>query len=94
MGDYFKARLRDLAGRVPGIRQVRGLGLILGLELDFPGGGVIADLMRKGFLVNCTSDRVLRFIPPLIVTEGEIDRLIPVLAEVLTEHAAKAGGPA
>ncbi|MBU2552491.1 MAG: aspartate aminotransferase family protein [Proteobacteria bacterium] len=87
VGAYFKTLLQKLAGRHDFIRQVRGRGLILALQLDFPGGGAVKALMDRGFLVNCTQDTVLRFLPPLIITEAEVDRLMPVLEEVLVAEA-------
>ncbi|RLC22990.1 MAG: acetylornithine transaminase [Deltaproteobacteria bacterium] len=85
VGKYFRGRLEDLAGRHECVREVRGMGLILGMELDRPCAPVVSRCMAEGFLVNCAQERVLRFIPPLIVTEAEIDRLITVLDRILGE---------
>ncbi|MEW6264997.1 MAG: aspartate aminotransferase family protein [Thermodesulfobacteriota bacterium] len=90
-GEYFQARLNDLAGRHSFIRRVKGRGLILGLDLAFPGAGVLQDLMARGFLINCTHDTVLRFLPPLTVTRAEIDLLLPALEEVLVAAARVEG---
>jgi acetylornithine/succinyldiaminopimelate/putrescine aminotransferase len=90
VGGYFKSRLMDLANRYEFIKSVRGRGLILGLELAFPGGDIQKDLMKKGFLVNVTRDTVVRFVPPLIITEAEVDLLMPALEASVTEAAAKA----
>jgi len=89
VGVYFREKLIELAGKYDFIRTVRGRGLILGLELAFPGAGVLKELMGRGFLINCIQDNVLRFVPPLIITEVEIDRLLPVLEEVLIHQAAE-----
>jgi acetylornithine aminotransferase len=88
-GAYFQDRLRQLAGRKDYIADVRGMGLIWGLELTFPGGPVVGDLMRRGFLINCTQDRVLRFLPPLIVSPAEIDLLMPALEAAIDDAAPK-----
>ncbi len=88
VGDYFKSKLRELADRYDFVKEVRGQGLILGMELTFPGAGVVKEIMRRGFLINCTKDTVLRFLPPLIITKADVDRLLPVLEEVLTVEAA------
>jgi len=88
-GGYFKEKLIELAEKYEFIREVRGRGLILAMELIFPGGGVLKELMGRGFLINCIQDNVLRFVPPLIITEAEIDRLLPVLEEVLVHQAAE-----
>lgn len=82
VGDYFKGRLEELAGRYGFVKEVRGLGLILGMELDRAGGPVVNACMEKGFLINCTQEKTLRFIPPLIVGKGEVDRLIEALEEI------------
>lgn len=85
VGSYFRERLEELGKRYGFIRDVRGLGLIWGLELDRPGAPVVEGCMKKGFLINCIQDRVLRFIPPLIVKKEEIDLLIRALHEVMDE---------
>jgi acetylornithine aminotransferase len=85
VGEYFKQRLLDLKDRYPFIREVRGRGLILGIELDFPGTEVVAKCQEKGVLINCTAEKVLRFLPPLIVTTKEVDLLIENLEIVFTE---------
>ena len=83
VGGYFKQRLEALTEKYDFIKGVRGLGLILGLELDFPGKSIVDGCMKEGFLINCTQDRVLRFVPPLIVTEAEIDLLVDALDRIL-----------
>ena len=79
MGEYFKERLLSLQNEYSFVREVRGRGLILGLELDFPGTEVVAQCQERGILINCTAEKVLRFLPPLIVTTEEVDRLIGTL---------------
>lgn len=80
IGDYFKNSLEKLKQAFPSeIAEVRGLGLMLGLELTKPGGNIVDLCLKKGLLINCTSGNVLRFVPPLIVVEKEIDHLIEVL---------------
>ena len=88
VGDYLKAGLKEIAERHKFVRQVRGMGLILGMEVDFAAAGVLKTLRERGFLINVTKDNVLRFLPPLIVTEAEVDRLLPVLEEVLVQQAS------
>jgi acetylornithine aminotransferase len=85
VGTYFKGRLRELAKKFDFIKEVRGLGLILGLELDRPGAPFVEACMNKGFLINCAQEKVLRFLPPLIVGKEEIDLLVESLDEVLAE---------
>ena len=84
-GVYFKDALQRLKGRHPCIAEVRGKGLLLGIQLDRPADGLVPVLMEKGFLVNCVQGDTLRFVPPLIVRKTEIDALIQVLDEVLNK---------
>ena len=86
MGEYFKGRLEGLSERHHIIKDVRGLGLILGVELDRPGAPIVDACTERGFLINCIQDNVLRFIPPLIVEKKEIDLLVEALDEILGEQ--------
>ena len=81
VGNYFLARLGELQRKFSFIREVRGKGLILGMELKRDGGPIVKEMMERGFLINCTMGNVLRFLPPLIVTQGEVDLLIEALEE-------------
>ncbi|MGD9972306.1 MAG: aspartate aminotransferase family protein [Desulfatirhabdiaceae bacterium] len=81
-GEYFKSRLLWLKNRHDVIVDVRGLGLMLGMELKADGADLVASCMEKGFLINCVQGNVLRFVPPLIVTVQEIDALIACLDEL------------
>lgn len=83
MGTYFKERLEGLAQEYDVIKEVRGLGLIVGVELHTPAAPVVQACLDKGVLINAPKENVLRFIPPLIVEKGEIDHLISVLETVL-----------
>jgi len=85
MGNYFKEKLEDLAQRFSFIKEVRGLGLILGVELDRPGAPIVTACMKEGFLINCVQENVLRFLPPLIVEKEEIDLLVETLNRVFVE---------
>lgn len=84
VGDYFHRRLETLARELgPKAVDVRGQGLLLALELSEPAGPVVAEMHRRGFIINATASSVLRFAPPLIVTETEIDLLIPALKKAV-----------
>jgi acetylornithine/succinyldiaminopimelate/putrescine aminotransferase len=72
-----------LKEKFPFIQEVRGKGLILGMELKMEGGAIVLEMMKKGILINCTMGNVLRFLPPLIVTEKEVDQVVQALEEVL-----------
>jgi predicted acetylornithine/succinylornithine family transaminase len=83
IGGYFRRRLEDLAGRFPLITQVRGEGLMLGAVLDRPGAGIVERCLRDGLLINCTADRVLRFLPPLVVERPLVDEGLAILEKAL-----------
>jgi len=85
IGNYFMRRLRDLERKYSFIREVRGMGLMVGMELSFQGGDIVKRMLEKGYLINCTAERVLRFLPPLIVEREHIDSLVDALDEVFSE---------
>lgn len=85
-GRYFLDKLKPFKEIYPQVRQVRGRGLILALELEVPGAGIVNRCLEKGFLINCTMDKVLRFIPPLTITEVEIDQAIDALRASMDEE--------
>jgi predicted acetylornithine/succinylornithine family transaminase len=82
VGEHFLSKLKEVPKKFPFVQEVRGRGLILGMELKINGAEIVKEMMKRGFLINCTMDKVLRFLPPLIVTEEEVDRLIEALEEV------------
>jgi acetylornithine/N-succinyldiaminopimelate aminotransferase len=83
MGKYIQRALEDLKKEFPSrIADIRGMGLLVGMELTRDGAPVVEACLERGVLINCTAGNVLRFIPPLIVTEKEIDHLIDVLEQV------------
>jgi len=84
-GSYFKEKLLELKSRHAIIEDVRGLGLLLGMKLKIDGAPLVKQCMQKGFLINCIQDRILRFIPPLIISEEEIDELVECLDGILTD---------
>ena len=89
-GEYFKAGLKKLAaGHGDKIKEVRGTGLILGLVLSAPCGEMVGQLLEKGFVVNCTQNTVLRFLPPLIVANEDIDALLAALDQVIATWEPK-----
>jgi predicted acetylornithine/succinylornithine family transaminase len=85
MGRRFVDGLEDLRMEVPSvIREVRGYGLMVGVELHAPGDPVVAAMRDRGVLINCTDTTVLRFLPPLIIDESHVARTIGALRAVLT----------
>lgn len=90
VGQYFKNQLLKLKSRYDFVRDVRGEGLLIGLELARDAAPIVNACMERGFLINCTQDRVLRFIPPLIVQEQQIDALIECLDSIFEDMGDQA----
>lgn len=92
VGNYFRKKLRRLQRDLPGlIKEVRGMGLMVGAELTFNGKGVVTKMLERGFLINCTHDTVLRFLPPYIIKKAEITAMLAALGEVITEEVKQIG---
>jgi len=89
VGDYFQGQLRDLAKKHDAIVDVRGKGLMVAAELDSAELGklTVQEMLKRKILINCTSDTVLRFLPPYIVQKAHIDEAIAALDAIFTEHA-------
>ncbi len=85
VGEYFRAELREMGKKFSFVKEVRGSGLMIGMELDRPGKQMVTDGMAHGLLFNCTHDTVLRFLPPYILTEKEVDLAIRGLKKVFTQ---------
>ncbi|QAZ69333.1 aspartate aminotransferase family protein [Solidesulfovibrio carbinolicus] len=84
LGDFAKALFAEVAERRPGkIAEIRGLGLMLGIELTFPGADVWKALMDKGFVCNLTQDTVLRLLPPLVVEQDDLKAFAEALEAIL-----------
>lgn len=88
VGAYFYDRLKELGAKFDFVREVRGFGLMLGMELTIPGKPIVLDAMANGLLLNSTHDTVLRFLPPYIVTEKEVDRAMRILRGALRKAKA------
>ena len=89
VGSYFKQQLSSLQEKFPAlISEVRGEGLILGAELsrDDIGRDIVNECLSEGIIINCTVGKVLRFIPPLIIDEEQVDEVVKVLAKVLEKY--------
>jgi predicted acetylornithine/succinylornithine family transaminase len=83
MGSYFIERLEQLHTAFPNhIEEVRGKGLLIGMQLTREGGPIVTTCLEKGILINCTAGNVLRFLPPLTVQQKDIDKLIEILHKI------------
>jgi acetylornithine aminotransferase len=91
-GDYLRRSLETLRTDDSLIRDVRGMGLLVGMELACEGEPLVRACQERGVLINCVQGNVLRFIPPLIVSEPEIDALVACLRQVLPATAGLSAG--
>jgi len=91
VGGYLHVMLNELARKHTFVKEVRGFGLMIGVEMEIPGKQMVLDAMADGLLINCTHENVLRFLPPYIVNEREVDTAVKVLAKIF---AKQKGSPA
>jgi acetylornithine/N-succinyldiaminopimelate aminotransferase len=82
-GRHLEATLRTLATRHTCVKDVRGAGLMWGIELDRPAAPVVEAALGRGLLINRTADTVLRLLPPFIITEGDVDQMAEILSSAL-----------
>jgi len=87
VGKYFLDRLHGLRAAHPMVKAVRGKGLILGMEVTVPARGIVAACMERGLLVLTAGDNVVRFVPPLVITEGDVDQAVTILEAALKSAA-------
>ncbi len=92
VGAYFRSHLEALRGELPVIAEVRGDGLMLAVELEAPGKSVVREMLEKGFLINCTQEKVLRFLPPLTIERRHVDELVAALRPSLAALSAQNKG--
>jgi len=85
LGQYTKDKLEQLKGKHDIIDSVRGIGLMIGVQLNGPGKAIVDQCLEKGLRINCTNDTVLRFMPPMIASQSHIDEAIEILDSVLRE---------
>jgi predicted acetylornithine/succinylornithine family transaminase len=89
VGAYFFQGLSSLKARFPFIEEVRGKGLILGVELNIDGQEIVDRCLEKGLLINCTAGNILRFVPPLTITKVEVDKGLDIIEGVLREVSGR-----
>ncbi len=88
IGSYLQHALGQALDGVQGVREVRGRGLMLGIELDRPCGVLALQALQAGLLINVTRDRVIRLLPPLILTEAEADQIVAILVPLIKTFLA------
>ena len=87
--NYFVKKLNELKKKFSCIKEVRNLGLLVGVELDFAGKDIVEFCIAKGLLINCTQGNVLRFLPPFVITKKDIDKTIKILGDALKCQTSK-----
>jgi acetylornithine/N-succinyldiaminopimelate aminotransferase len=85
LGEYAKDKLVQLKEENSIIDSIRGIGLMIGVQLTKPGKEIVDKCLQKGLRINCTNETVLRFMPPMIATYDQIDRAVDILDAVLSE---------
>ncbi|MGZ7119368.1 MAG: acetylornithine/succinylornithine family transaminase [Methanobacterium sp.] len=86
-GGYLKYKLEEQAKLYGIVEEVRGVGMMLGMELSINCGEIVNEAREQGVLINCTADTVLRLLPPLIIDKGQIDTVTCVLETILEKHS-------
>ena len=89
VGAHLKARLQDALGGLPGLKEIRGYGLMIGIELDRPCGAIMQKALEAGLLLSVTADSVIRLVPPLIISTAEADEIVSLLTPVVTEFLSQ-----
>lgn len=85
MGEYLKEKLTNLAGKYSLIKEIRGLGLMVGIELNIEGPPIVEECLKNGLLINCTQRKVLRLMPALNVNKKQVDKAVGILDRALTK---------
>lgn len=88
VGDFMRAMFKaELAG-LPGVKEIRGQGLMIGIELARPCGELVKEALKKGLLINVTSDKVVRLLPPLVIQRSEAEQVVKTLSPMVKEFMA------
>lgn len=90
VGAHIQASLKHALAETPGVRDIRGKGMMIGIELDRPCGDLVKTALEAGLLINVTADNVVRLVPPLVMSRGEADQLVGQLAPMIRSFLMKA----
>ena len=89
MGEYLSAELQKALGSLAGFKEIRGKGLMIGIELDRPCSAIMGLALEAGLLLSVTADRVIRLVPPLIITQKDCDEIVSILTPVVQSFLAQ-----
>jgi acetylornithine aminotransferase len=88
VGEHLRLSLSQALQGVAGVKEIRGQGLMLGIELDRPCGAIMTQALEAGLLLSVTADSVIRLVPPLIITTAEADEIVSILAPIIRSFLA------
>jgi acetylornithine/N-succinyldiaminopimelate aminotransferase len=90
VGAHIRSNLQRALAETPGVKEIRGKGLMIGIELDRPCGDLVKTALAAGLLINVTADNVVRLVPPLVISRAEADQLVGELAPMIRSFLMKA----
>jgi acetylornithine aminotransferase len=93
VGDYIRAELKQKLGGLKGVREIRGQGLLIGVELEYPCGELVQQALDRGFLINVTVENVVRLMPPLVFKIEEAGLLLSGVVPLITEFLNRQSAP-
>lgn len=88
VGDHIQSRLHQALDGLEGVREVRGRGLMIGIELTRPCAELVRSALAQGLLINVTRDSVIRLLPPLVITREEADQIVDTLVPLIQQFLA------
>ncbi|SEB07808.1 acetylornithine aminotransferase [Thiothrix caldifontis] len=92
LGEYFLSQFREKLTGVTGVRDIRGKGLMIGVELERDCGELVKQALERGMLINVTAGNVIRLLPPLIITDAQADQIITMVSELVQAFLHPAAG--
>ncbi|MDQ5769001.1 aspartate aminotransferase family protein [Thiothrix subterranea] len=92
LGEYFLSQFREKLAGVVGVRDIRGKGLMIGVELERDCGELVKQALERGLLINVTAGNVIRLLPPLIITDAQADQIITMVSELVQAFLRPAAG--
>ena len=85
VGDFMRAMFKAELVGLPDVKEIRGQGLMIGIELSRPCGELVMEALRKGLLINVTSDKVVRLLPPLVIRREEAEEVVSILSALVKD---------
>jgi len=89
LGEKLLTAFADSLAGVVGVEEIRGLGLLIGLELDRPCAELVGKALERGLLINVTAENVIRLLPPLVMTDEQTGQLVETLSELIKEFLSQ-----